>query len=139
MRYCELISERVELITVDSYATGRGRRMAAQEKKVRLYINPTQKDLKRLAASAAKMRFIIGTDDNLYVCDAAQATHFEIVDHSGIDEKYAGFIAPGQMLVRRNESVRELAPLLRGNSHVLDAMGGADFVVGRNHEIMMDF
>ena len=140
MRYCEIIAERVELITVDSFATGRGRRIAAERvKKVRLYINPSKADLARLAKTAETMRFIIGDDDNLYVCDANEATHFEIVDHAGIDEKYAGFIAPGRMSVRRNESVSELAPLLRANDHVLDAMGGADFLVDRMQKVMMDF
>ena len=140
MRYWEFIVERVELISIDSYAVGRGRRMAAQQvKKVRLYVNPSQSELARAASTAQKMRFIIGEDDNLYVCDAASATHFDIVHHAGIDEKYAGFIAPGHVSIRRDESIREMAPLLRANTHVLDAMGGAAFLIDRNYEVMSDF
>lgn len=140
MRYWEIIVERVELLTIDSYAVGRGRRVPADNaKKVRLYVNPGKAELERVAAQAERVRFIIGEDDNLYVCDANQATHFDIVHHAGIDEKYAGFIAPGLMLIRRTESIREMAPLLRANTHVLDAMGGAAFRVERNYETMSDF
>lgn len=141
MRYVEIVNERVEMIPIESYSLGkgRGRVAAAKVKIVRLYINPTQKDLDTLAAKAGRIRFIIGQDDNLYICDAAEATHFDIVHHSGIDEKYGGYIAPGRMTIRRDESVREMAPILRANPHVLDVMGGARFTVDRNQEEMGDF
>ena len=139
MRYSEIIVERVELITIDSYATKRGRVPAMKEKKVRLFVNPSKQDLERLATTAERIRFIIGEDDNLYVCDAGAATHFDIVHHAGIDEKYAGYIEPNHISIRASESVRELAPLLRANTHVLDAMGAAAFRVDRNHQTMSDF
>jgi hypothetical protein len=138
MRYSEIF-ERVELISIDSYATKRGRIASDRVKKVKLFVNPTKAELARLATIARKIRFIIGEDDNLYICNAEDATHFDIVHHAGIDEKYAGFIEPNHISIRASESVRELAPLLRANSHVLDVMGGASFMVDRNHETMSDF
>jgi hypothetical protein len=140
MRYRDIIAERVEMISIDSYAIGRGRRTATERvKKVKLYVNPSQRELQKLATTAQKLRFIIGEDDSLYVCDANEATHFDIVHHAGIDEKYAGYIAPEHISLRRDASVREMAPILRANPHILDAMGGATFLIDRNQEIMADF
>lgn len=140
MRCSEIMNERMEIIPIESYylGKGRGRKAAERVKKVRLFVNPTQIELDRLSKTAETIRFIIGQDDNLYICSAADATHFDIVHHAGIDEKYGGYIAPGRISIRRDESIREMAPILRANPHVLDVMGGASFMVDRNHKEMND-
>jgi hypothetical protein len=140
MRCSEIMNERMEIIPIESYYMGKGRgRVAADKvKKVRLYINPSQRDLVQLSKTAATIRFVIGQDDNLYICSATDATHFDIVHHAGIDEKYGGYIAPGKISIRRDESIREMAPILRANTHILDVMGGASFMVDRNYDEMDD-
>lgn len=137
MRLHELF-EGVELIDIDTtysphgkaYGSSRGQRLP-------LFNHPTPANLATLTkvktpeGEPAPIRFSVSTDGTLYMWSSWGVTHFDVIQNAGIDERYGGYVEPGTIYIKRSESVREMAPILRANQQILDLMGGANFRVAR--------
>ncbi len=140
MRYLELI-ERVEIINLDSVHDRRGQSHGSNRgTRLKLYVNPSSRDLANLSrVSGHRIRFSVADDGSLYMWSAYNAIHHDVLHHAGIEEKYGGYVEPGVIAVRRDQSPREMGPILRSNPRILDLMGGVNFRVIRNTEEIDDW
>jgi hypothetical protein len=141
MRYLDIINERIEMVTIDAMPARGGRaRIEMNAQRIKVLINPTRSAFIAFIRTArGRLRFTIGQDGELYIWAGHGAIHFDILNHLGVEEQYSGYISVDGISLHPDESIREMAPRLRANSHILDAMGGAAFKVDHNNEEIDDF
>jgi hypothetical protein len=130
--FCEELFERVQIVDIDDVQHGGRRYGANRAVRVKIFINPLPTVLARLAeTSTHRIRFLLDQAGDVYVWNHADALHFDIQHAAGIDELFSGYVKPGEITVRTDEHIHDLAPLIRANPHIIDMMGGANFKIKR--------
>lgn len=129
---CAELFERVQIVDIDDVQHGRRHYGGNRGIRLKIFINPSPSILAHLAqTSKHRIRFSLDQAGDVYVWSHADAMHNDILYAAGIDERYNGYVQPGEITLHTDERIHDLAPLLRANRHILDMMGGAQFKVKR--------
>jgi hypothetical protein len=141
VRYLDIINERIETVTIDSVPARGGRaQIQMNARRIKVLVNPSRAAFIAFVRTAkGRLRFTVSQDDELYIWAGYGAIHFDILNNLGVEEQFSGYITVDGILLHPDESIRDMAPRLRANSHILDAMGGAAFKVAHNNEEIDDF